>query len=153
MADGLVNYGIIRPEFANAMAMGYNQAEQTRQTQQMNQAKLDQIKQDRETYAQLRAAGTDPAKLFAAMIGSGNPDYISKGFEGQLRLKQLQDFEATGRRLYPELFGPTAETQPAGRPADVMAALAPKNAMVQPTTGAGGTEADRKSTRLNSSHT
>ena len=32
MADGLVNYGIIRPEFANAMAAGYNAAEERRNT-------------------------------------------------------------------------------------------------------------------------
>ena len=51
---GLIDVGILKPELSNAFAAGYQGAEQARQQAQqgrqqleMNQMKMDQLKQDR----------------------------------------------------------------------------------------------------------
>ena len=104
---GLIDVGIIRPELSNALAAGYQQAEQTRQQTEMNQMKLDQLKQDRamliDLRTKLRAAGQsdDPNQFFKAMIQTGNPDYMAKGYEGLQRYKELQRAE----KLLAQEFG------------------------------------------------
>lgn len=112
---GLIDVGIIRPELSNALAAGYQQAEQTRQQTEMNQMKLDQLKQDRamliDLRTKLRAAGQsdDPNQFFKAMIQTGNPDYMAKGYEGLQRYKELQRAE----KLLAQEFGTPAAVAPA----------------------------------------
>lgn len=102
---GLIDVGILKPELSNAFAAGYQGAEQARQQAQqgrqqleMNQMKMDQLKQDRATMLELqqrlKAAGQDPDldKVFDALIASGNPDYVMKGMEGKQRLKEQKAF-------------------------------------------------------------
>lgn len=103
---GLIDVGILKPELAGSFAAGYRGAEQARQESQqkqqqfeMNQMKLEQIKQDRaaltDLQTKLRAAGQsdDPKVFFRALIQTGNPDYMSKGYEGLQRYQALEDYE------------------------------------------------------------
>lgn len=119
---GLIDFGITKPELAGSFGAGYAQAEQTRQTQQANQMKLDQLKSDREAMiqlqSQLKAAGHDPDlnKVFDALIASGNPDYVMKGVEGKQRLKDQAEFA--------KISGFDMDV-PAGAPAQVPAPVAP----------------------------
>lgn len=119
---GLIDVGIIRPELSNALAAGYQQAQQTRQQNEMDQMKLEQLKQDRamlnDLRAKLQAAGQsdDPIQFFKAMIQTGNPDYMAKGYEGLQRYKELQRAE----KLLAQEFG-----TPAAAPAAAPAAVAP----------------------------
>lgn len=95
---GLIDVGITKPELAGSFAAGYEQAGLARQQSEMNQMKLDQLKQDRaamlQLQTQLKAAGHDPDldKVFDALIASGNPDYVMKGMEGKQRLKEQKEF-------------------------------------------------------------
>lgn len=128
---GLIDYGITKPELAGSFGAGYAQAEQTRQTQQANQMKLDQLKSDREAMiqlqSQLKAAGHDPDlnKVFDALIATGNPDYVMKGIEGKQRLKdQIEFAKISGFDM----------NAPAGAPAQAPAPVAP----IAPKAGALG---------------
>lgn len=130
---GLIDVGIIRPELSNALAAGYQQAQQTRQQNEMNQMKLEQLKQDRamlnDLQTKLRAAGQsdDPNQFFKAMIQTGNPDYMAKGYEGLQRYRELQRAE----KLLAREFG-TPDAAPAAAPANALAtppAAAPANAL------------------------
>lgn len=136
MATGLIDVGIIKPELAGSFAAGYRGAEQARQKAglvqqetEINQMKLDQLKQDRAGLLQLqdslKAAGKDPdpIKVFDALIATGNPDYVMKGIDGKRRLTELQRADSMLRQYAPELFGatPTNAVAPAGAPAGVPA--------------------------------
>lgn len=131
---GLIDVGIIRPELATSFATGYQQADQTRQQNEMNQLKLEQLKQDRamlvDLQARLRAAGQsdDPNQFFRAMIQTGNPDYMAKGYEGLQRYRELQRAE----QLLGAEFG-TPAAAPAAAPAN---ALAPSVAPAAPSANA-----------------
>lgn len=131
---GLIDVGILKPELATSFATGYQQAEQTRQQNEMNQLKLDQLKQDRamltDLQTKLRAAGQsdDPNQFFKAMIQTGNPDYMAKGYEGLQRYKELQRAE----QLLGAEFG-TPAVAPAAAPAN---ALAPSVAPAAPSANA-----------------
>jgi len=148
---GLIDVGIIKPELSNAFAAGYQGAEQARQQAQqgrqqleINQIKLEQLKQDRaaltDLQAKLRAAGQsdDPKQFFQALIQTGNPDYVTKGYEGLQRYKELERADAVLRQFAPELFpapaapsaaAPSAAAPSAAAPAGPVAnALAPANA-------------------------
>lgn len=122
---GLIDVGILKPELATSFATGYQQAEQTRQQNEMNQLKLDQLKQDRaamlQLQSQLKAAGQDPDldKVFDALIATGNPDYVMKGTEGKQRLKD--------QREYAKIMGFDTSSAPAAAP---VAAAPQPNAMV-----------------------
>ena len=135
MATGLIDVGIIKPELAGSFAAGYRGAEQARQKAglvqqetEMNQMKLEQLKQDRASLLQLqnslKAAGKDPdpIKVFDALIATGNPDYVMKGIDGKRRLTELQRADRMLRQFAPELFDaePTNAMAPAA-PADVPA--------------------------------
>lgn len=129
---GLIDVGIIRPELATSFATGYQQAEQTRQQNEMNQLKLDQLKQDRamlvDLQAKLRAAGQsdDPNQFFKAMIQTGNPDYMAKGYEGLQRYRELQRADSVLRQYAPELFPQAGVSAPAANAmAAAPAAVAP----------------------------
>lgn len=130
---GLIDVGIIKPELATSFATGYRQAEEQRnrlagqaQEREMNQFKLDQIKQDRAAMQQLQqqllAAGKDPdmGKVFDALIATGKPEYVIQGIEGRQRLKAIQDFDT----MYGKDFG--------GGAGAAVTAPAPANAMVAP---------------------
>lgn len=130
---GLIDVGILKPELATSFATGYRQAEQSRQESQMNQMKLDQLKQDREAMLQLqqrlKEQGKDPDldKVFDALIATGNPDYVMKGMDGKQRLKE--------QRVFARIQGLDMGTPSAAAPANAMAADAPAapvamNAMV-----------------------
>ena len=129
---GLIDVNILKPELAGSFAAGYRGAEQTRQQSEMNQMKLDQLKQDRamltELQTKLRAAGQsdDPNQFFRAMIQTGNPDYMAKGYEGLQRYQELQRAE----RLLGAEFGAPAAAAPA--PANALAAGAPTGAAPAP---------------------
>ena len=127
---GLIDVGIIKPELAGAFGAGYAQSGQERQQREINQFKLDQLKQDRaaltDLQSKLRAAGQsdDPKVFFRALIETGNPDYMSKGYDGLQRYNELQRADALLRREAPELFGPAA-TVPAAPAAAAPGAAAP----------------------------
>lgn len=117
MATGLIDVGIIKPELANSFATGYRGAEQARQKAglvqqetEMNQMKLEQLKNDRTALLQLqdslRSAGKDPdpVKVFDALIATGKPDYVIKGIDGKRRLTELQRADSVLRQFAPELF-------------------------------------------------
>lgn len=102
---GLIDVNILKPELAGSFAAGYRGAEQARQKAgllqqetEMNQMKLDQLKQDRAAMIQLqerlKATGQDPDldKVFDALIATGNPDYVMKGMDGKQRLKEQREF-------------------------------------------------------------
>lgn len=95
---GLIDVNILKPELATSFAAGYRGAEQARQQNEMNQMKLDQLKQDRAAMIQLqerlKATGQDPDldKVFDALIATGNPDYVMKGMDGKQRLKEQREF-------------------------------------------------------------
>lgn len=145
---GLIDAGLIRPELSNALAAGYQQAEdrrnllsQQRQQTEMNQIKLDQLKQDREAMlqfqSQLKNAGHSPDlnRVFDAMISTGQPDYVMKGMEGKRRLAEQQRAEGILRQYAPELFpqapataAPVASMGGAATPPSV-APAAPTNAL------------------------
>jgi hypothetical protein len=135
--SGLVDYGIIDPNQTNALVRGYDAAVDRRVQREEQQAKLDQLKSDRQLMVQfqeqLKAAGKDPdlGKVFDALIATGRPDYVMSGIEGKQRLKAQTDFERTGRDLYPELFGGAAPP-----PAAPGAPFAPRAPAV-PTPGGG----------------
>jgi len=143
---GLIDVNILKPELATSFATGYQQAQQTRQQNEMNQIDLDKLKQDRamliDLQAKLRAIGQsdDPNQFFKAMIQTGNPDYMAKGYEGLQRYRELQRAEQLLRKEAPELFGPesgvvapAAPTAPVNALApSVAAAPAPTNALAAP---------------------
>lgn len=95
---GLIDVNILKPELAGSFAAGYRGAEQARQQSEMNQMKLDQLKQDRaamiQLQEQLKSVGKDPDldKVFDALIATGNPDYVMKGMDGKQRLKEQREF-------------------------------------------------------------
>lgn len=133
MATGLIDVGIIKPELAGSFAAGYRGAEQARQKAglvqqetEMNQMKLEQLKQDRASLLQLqnslKAAGKDPdpIKVFDALIATGNPDYVMKGIDGKRRLTELQRADRMLRQFAPELFD--------AEPTNAMAPAAPASA-------------------------
>jgi hypothetical protein len=126
---GLIDTNLIRPELAGSFAAGYRGAEQARQqTQQnqqqfeMNQMKMRQLQEDRaaltDLQSKLRAAGQsdDPNMFFRALIQTGNPDYMSKGYEGLQRYKDLVAYERE--------FGGGAPANAMAAPAASMAAPA-----------------------------
>jgi hypothetical protein len=126
---GLIDTSLIRPELAGSFAAGYRGAEQARQqTQQnkqqfeMNQMKMRQLQEDRaaltDLQSKLRAAGQsdDPNMFFRALIQTGNPDYMSKGYEGLQRYKDLVAYERE--------FGGGAPANAMAAPAASMAAPA-----------------------------
>jgi hypothetical protein len=134
---GLIDARILQPELAGSFAAGYRGAEQARQESQqkqqqfeMNQMKLEQLKQDRaaltDLQAKLRARGQsdDPTFFFRSLIETGNPDYVAKGYEGLRRYSELQRADALLRREAPELFGPSS-TAPTGAAPAARNALAP----------------------------
>lgn len=134
MATGLINVGILRPELAGAFGAGYRGAEQARQEQQqqqqqteLNQMKLEQLKQDavalKDLQAKMREVGQsdDPKMFFRALIQTGKPDYMSKGYEGLQRYEELQRNQDVLRQFAPELF-PGTGAAPAAAP---MAPAAP----------------------------
>ena len=145
MADGLINYGIIRPELAGAFGTGYNEAEQERlktQTEQTNlaakQFQLDELKRDRaamlQLQSQLQSAGKDPdlGKVADAFISSGRPDYVMQGMELRKRLQAQADYAAAQGLPMPKFSPPsTPAAAPAAVPTAglVTPAPAPQNAL------------------------
>lgn len=131
---GLIDVNILKPELATSFAAGYRGAEQARQQNEMNQLKLDQLKQDRAAMLQLqdslKAAGkdTDLNKVFDALIATGNPDYVMKGIDGKRRLTEQMRSESVLRQFAPELF-PGASTNAMIAPALAPAASPTANAL------------------------
>lgn len=164
---GLIDARILQPELAGSFAAGYRGAEQARQqTQQnqqqfeMNQMKLDQLKQDRaaltDLQSKLRARGQsdDPTFFFRSLIETGNPDYVVKGYEGLQRYKELERADALLRREAPELFGSSPAAAVGNAAAPVAAAPATRNALAPAVEGmfsppsAATVEAERQQGRL-----
>lgn len=110
--NGLIDFGIIKPELAGSFGAGVRASQDERSQREMSQLKLDQLKQDRamltDLQTKLQAAGksTDPNDFFKAMIQSGNPEYMAKGYEGVQRYQELQRADALLRKEAPELFSP-----------------------------------------------
>lgn len=112
MANGLINYGIIKPELATSFATGFQEAqtqglrqraaEQQLETgklgMELTQEKLAQLRQEREQMLklqqQLSQSGQNPDLdfVFDTMIKSGIPDYITKGLEGKRKLDEQKQF-------------------------------------------------------------
>lgn len=150
---GLIDVGILKPELATSFATGYQQAEQTRQQNEMNQLKLDQLKQDRamliDLQTKLRAAGQsdDPNQFFKAMIQTGNPDYMAKGYEGLQRYKELQRAE---KLLAAEFGAPAAAAAPAAvAPAPSIMRMQPPVATPAPVNALGSGTFDPNAAPVN----
>lgn len=110
--DGMVNYGILQPGIGNALAAGYQQAQdrqnalmQQQQQAEMNKMRLesgrmdlDRLQQERQTMldfqSQLRSMGKDPdlGKMFDVMVQSGIPEQVRLGLEGKQKLTEQQRF-------------------------------------------------------------
>lgn len=90
-----INFNPLGTQGPQGFFEGYTQGQQM----QMEQLKLDQLRQDREELmqlrAQLKAAGQndDPTEFFKTLIKTGNPDYMSKGYEGLQRYNEIQRAE------------------------------------------------------------
>ena len=159
--NGMVNYGILQPNVGNALAAGYQQAEDRRNAlmQQQQQAEmnkmrlesgrmdLDRLQQERQTMLQfqeqLKSMGKDPdlGKLFDVMIQSGDPDKVEKGIAGKQKLDEQKRFA--------QIMGygegtPTAPATPPTAPANALvapsAAPAAPGAQVNPVAGQFGPE-------------
>ena len=110
--DGMVNYGILQPGVGNALAAGYQQAQdrqnalmQQQQQAEMNKLRLDsgrmdldRLQQERQTMLdfqdQLKSMGKDPdlGKMFDVMVQSGIPEQVKLGLEGKQKLTEQQRF-------------------------------------------------------------
>lgn len=146
---GLIDVNILKPELATSFAAGYRGAEQARQRSalaeqqlaqekqqfEMNQTKLEQLKQDRAAMIQLqerlRSVGQDPDldKVFDALIATGNPDYVMKGMDGKQRLKEQREFARIQGLGLPGAAAPAAPVNalaPAAAPTVGEVAVAPQ---------------------------
>jgi len=146
---GLIDVNILKPELAGSFAAGYRGAEQARQRSalaeqqlaqekqqfEMNQTKLEQLKQDRAAMIQLqerlRSVGQDPDldKVFDALIATGNPDYVMKGMDGKQRLKEQREFARIQGLGLPGAAAPAAPVNalaPAAAPTVGEVAVAPQ---------------------------
>ena len=142
---GLIDVGILKPELADygRMEQQRNLLAQQKQQSELSQIKLDQLKQDQamltDLRTRLRAAGKndDPTQFFQEMIRTGDPDYMSKGYEGLERYKDLKAYAKLG------VIEPidAAPAMPTGAPAPVASvvrmpqATAPVNALGSGTFG------------------
>lgn len=118
---GLIDVGILKPELADygRMEQQRNLLAQQKQQAELSQLKLEQLKQDQamlnDLKTRLRAAGKsdNPNQFFQELINTGDPDYMSKGYEGLERYKALQRADALLRKEAPELFGAAFAAAPA----------------------------------------
>lgn len=118
---GLIDVGILKPELADygRMEQQRNLLVQQKQQAELSQLKLDQLKQDQamlnDLQTKLRANGRsdDPKQFFQALIQTGNPDYVAKGYEGLQRYTELQRANELLRKEAPELFGAAPAAAPA----------------------------------------
>lgn len=112
MADGLVNYNILKPELATSFAQGFQNAQtqglrqqaakQQLETEKMQleltQEKVTELRREREQMLQLQqklvAQGQNPDLnfVFDTMIQSGIPDYVTRGVEGKRKLDEQKQF-------------------------------------------------------------
>ena len=133
---GLIDVGILKPDLANTT---YREAEQSkqqlasgRQKLQLDEMTLQRLKDDQialaDLQAKLRAAGKsdDPKVFFRALIETGKPDYMIKGYDGLQRYEdQLEYGRIVGRgasQTAPTtapgaITGPAAPTTPSSAPA------------------------------------
>lgn len=118
---GLIDVGILKPELADygRMEQQRNLLVQQKQQAELSQLKLDQLKRDQamlnDLQTKLRANGRsdDPKQFFQALIQTGNPDYVAKGYEGLQRYTELQRANELLRKEAPELFGAAPVAAPA----------------------------------------
>jgi hypothetical protein len=145
---GLIDVGILKPELADygRMEQQRNLLAQQKQQSELSQIKLDQLKQDQamlmDLRTRLRAAGKsdDPTQFFQEMIRTGDPDYMSKGYEGLERYKDLKAYAKLGviEPIDAAPAMPTGAPAPAAPVASVVRmpqATAPVNALGSGTFG------------------
>jgi hypothetical protein len=145
---GLIDVGILKPELADygRMEQQRNLLTQQKQQSELSQLKLDQLKQDQamltDLRTRLRAAGRsdDPTQFFQEMIRTGDPDYMSKGYEGLERYKDLKAYAKLGviEPIDAAPAMPTGAPAPAAPVASVVRmpqATAPVNALGSGTFG------------------
>lgn len=102
---GTIDFGIIKPELANALGAGYRESQQNRQAQELNQLRIDtgksefeRLKQERQQMLdfqdRLKTMGKDTnlETYFDHMISSGIPDYVEKGMVGKQKLNEQRQF-------------------------------------------------------------
>ena len=102
---GTIDFGIVKPELANALGAGYRESQQNRQAQELNQLRIDTAKADFERLGQerkqmldfqdkLKSMGQDTNldTDFDHMISSGIPDYVEKGMAGKQKLNEQRQF-------------------------------------------------------------
>lgn len=155
---GLIDVGILKPELADygRMEQQRNLLTQQKRQSEIDQLKLEQLKQDRamlnDLQVKLQAAGksTDPNQFFSALIQSGNPDYMAKGYDGIERYKALQRADALLRKEAPELFGaePSAAA-PSAAPAQSMMRMQPPTATAAPVNALGSGTFDPNAAPVN----
>jgi len=138
---GMVDFGIVKPELAGSFGAGVQASQENRMRTEESQIKLDQLKQDHAAMLQFRqdmqAAGKDPDpnKLFEALIKTGIPENVTKGYEGRRRLKGLEEFAKLSNI---DLYSPLPEAAPAAAPA---AAAAPAQSIMRMPAAAAPTNA------------
>ena len=90
---GDVNYGLVNPA-----VLDYAGQEQKSLNVQKSRLDVERLEQERklmlDMQKKLADSGQDPDlnTIFDTMIKSGNPDYMSKGLEGKVKLKEQQDY-------------------------------------------------------------
>lgn len=102
---GTIDFGIVKPELANALGAGYRESQQNRQAQELNQLRIDtgkaefeRLKQERQQMldfqGKLKSMGQDTNldTYFDHMISSGIPDYVEKGMAGKQKLNEQRQF-------------------------------------------------------------
>ena len=132
---GEVNYGLVNPA-----VLDYAGQEQKALNVEKSRFDVKRLEEERQMMLGLQKQLADSGKnpdlnvVFDTMIKSGNPDYVSKGLEGKLKLKEQDDF---ARAFYgdeaPKTATPPAPTAPGayGAPLtpEVAPATAPTNAL------------------------
>ena len=137
---GEVNYGLVNPA-----VLDYAGQEQKALNVEKSRFDVKRLEEERQMMLGLQKQLADSGKnpdlnvVFDTMIKSGNPDYVSKGLEGKLKLKEQDDF---ARAFYgdeaPKTATPPAPTAPGsfGAPLTPEVAPAPTNALAASAPGA-----------------
>lgn len=152
---GSIDFGIIKPELANALGAGYRESQQNRQAQELNQLRIDtgkaefeRLKQERQQMldfqGKLKSMGQDTNldTYFDYMISSGIPDYVEKGMAGKQKLNEQRQFARI--MGFDDPAAPAAPAVPAQPLANAMVApSAPAAPMAPPAPAAAAPGAPR----------
>jgi hypothetical protein len=135
---GEVNYGLVNPA-----VLDYSGQEQKSLNVQKSRLDVQRLEEERQQMLGLQKKLADSGQnpdlnlIFDTLIKSGNPDYMAKGAEGKLKLKEQQNYEAVRSKYAPggggggDIPAPTAPgSYGAPMTPTTTNAPAPRNALV-----------------------